>query len=192
MRLRVPLTNHLQREACFAEGFDYLVPDFEGRERNARGDDGMDVATHGAVASMHDAQCLTEDAPYRPPPTSMNGSYGSMDGVVKEDGDAVGGGDAEAEMGQAGDEGIDPLKHLMTLTGHGHEIGIVYLEHMTAMGLTGDDKLLDAGQEGKQATPVLGYVVRVVTRIGSTVESGIAALAHTAMAGGAEGNYAAS
>ena len=86
----VPLGNLLHGEASLLEGLVHLDAYLEGGEGDAGAYDGLHMAAAGAIGAVHDVEHLRYDASYRATPAGMDGGYDTVDGIVEEDGNAVG------------------------------------------------------------------------------------------------------
>ena len=100
----------LHREMGGGESIVDFVAYLKGIWPDAWADDGTDIGGTRAVAGLHGGKGERSDAGYGAAPTRMDGSNGGRRGVIEENGNTIGGGDAYTGARQAGKEGIDAVK----------------------------------------------------------------------------------
>jgi len=80
--------------------------DFVTAAADGRADGGEEIGGFGFEVHLHLADGFDGDASESPAPSGVDGGYGAVFGVDEEDGDAVGGLDAEEEAGAVGSGGV--------------------------------------------------------------------------------------
>ena len=104
--LCVPAGYLLHIEGRFSEGLIHLYAYLEGVERDAWSYDGMHVGGSGTISFVHGIEHGGHDTRHCTSLSCVHGSYGSVCGIVEEDGYAVGRRYAEAQPFDVGHYGI--------------------------------------------------------------------------------------
>ena len=92
-------------ESCIEESLDNFLTDLETFEGDAWSDDRPDVLRIASDA-LHGMDCFADDALHGSSPSGVHGGSDAVANVVEEHGNAVGGGDPNADSGKGGDKGI--------------------------------------------------------------------------------------
>ena len=92
-------------ETGIEESLDDFLPHFKTSEGDTRSDDRPYMLRFTADA-LHGMDCFADDALHGSSPSGVHGGSDAVTNVVEEHGNAVGGGDSNADSGKGGDKGI--------------------------------------------------------------------------------------
>ena len=92
-------------ESGIEESLDDFLPHFKTSEGDTRSDDRHYMLRFTADA-LHGMDCFADDALHGSSPSGVHGGCDAVANVVEEHGNAVGGGDSDADSGKGSDKGI--------------------------------------------------------------------------------------
>lgn len=153
----VALGELLHRETCLGKEFIDFIADLETIGTDARTNDGMEVLRACSIGGIEHVDIVFDDAFQSAFPTCMYGrdDFGGV--VPKEDGNAIGGTDADADIGEVGSQSIHAVEDKCLFEWVHAEKGLVNHNRLGLMHLvqwheeTGDgngDVAISCGGEG--------------------------------------------
>lgn len=113
----------VHRKISLGKGLDDLLAHLETIRANTRPYHGLHIRGTAPILSLHEGYSLLTDTRHRATPTCMDCCRHSADGVIEQNGHAVGCAHANSKIGQRGDEGIHIAEFLTrcgTVRNHPH------------------------------------------------------------------------
>ena len=170
-----------------------LVAHLEILQRDTGADDGLQLLGARMIGHLHRGDGNACYVGHRAPPAAMHHAGGMMLGVVKDDGDAVGGRNSDTDAGNVRHQGIDTFEHLATHLFLQPEEGMADLGNARGMHLMGHHQAIGADlQQSAEGLAVLSDILGIVATIGIDIELAISPLTAAPMTGGTEGGDALS